>query len=185
MEITTPKHVLRKNLRTLSREVLTDDMRSRGARNICEQLLADPHFARAQSVGLYAALHDEPSLDHILLNMHSDKKFFLPRVEGPECINFYPFEGVDMLSRSSSFGIQEPTAGISETVDPMSLDLIVVPALAYDSYGYRLGRGKGYYDRYLALTDAYRIGVTFGLQKIASLPVDPWDKKMHIVYYAF
>ena len=58
----------------------------------------------------------------------------------------------------------------------------MVPALCFDKKGYRLGRGKGYYDRFLALCpQAYKIGVTIGMMSVEELPGDPWDLPMHEV----
>lgn len=58
----------------------------------------------------------------------------------------------------------------------------MVPGMAFDADGNRLGRGKGYYDRFLALVpDAYKIGVCFPFQKFPAVPVDDNDVKMDII----
>ena len=110
------------------------------------------------------------------------KSVYLPRVLGEEEMAFYPFVSWDSLERSRSFGLYEPTLD-HKAVAPEQLDLLIIPALAFDSEGYRLGRGKGYYDRYLAQTKARRIGVSFGLLRPRHLPTEPWDLPMDRVYY--
>ena len=141
-------------------------MREAGSRSIVAQLAQHPLWLEARRVALYSALPDEPSLQ-ALIEGTSDKELFLPRVLDGETMAFYPFVGSHAL----------------EPVDPRSLDLIIIPALAYDASGYRLGRGKGYYDRYLATTPAHRLGVTFGLRRIEALPHDPWDLPVEEVLY--
>ena len=90
-------------------------------------------------------------------------------------MDFFPFSGWQALEQSGSFGIYEPRLE-EGAVHPRTLDLLIIPALAYDKAGYRLGRGKGYYDRYLQRADrAHRLGVTFALHPIEQLPHDPWD----------
>ena len=97
-------------------------------------------------------------------------------------MDFFAFAGWQELEQSGSFGIYEPRHKADGAVDPATLDLLVIPALAYDQAGYRLGRGKGYYDRYLSrCPHASRIGVTFALRPIACLPHDPWDLPVEAV----
>ena len=176
------KKTLRQELRQLSREVLTAPMREAGSRSIVAQLSTHPLWIEARRVALYSALPDEPSLQ-ALFEGTSDKELFLPRVLDGETMAFYPFVGSHALEQSGSFGIWEPKLEEAEPVDPQKLDLIIIPALAYDASGYRLGRGKGYYDRYLARTRARRLGVSFGLLHPDHLPTDPWDLPMDHVYY--
>ena len=91
-------------------------------------------------------------------------------------MDFFAFSGWQTLEQSGSFGIYEPRLEERAAVEPSTLDLLIIPALAYDQAGYRLGRGKGYYDRYLQRANcAHRLGVTFALHPIEQLPHDPWD----------
>lgn len=176
------KKTLRQELRQLSREVLTDPLREAGSRSIVAQLSAHPLWKKARRVALYSALPDEPSL-RALIEGTTDKELFLPRVLDGETMAFYPYIGSHALEQSGSFGIWEPKLEEAEPVDPRTLDLIIIPALAYDASGYRLGRGKGYYDRYLATCPAHRLGVTFGLRRIKELPHEPWDLPVEEVLY--
>ena len=78
-----------------------------------------------------------------------------------------------------AFHIEEPTG--ENTVDPADIELIVVPAVAYDRKGNRLGRGKGFYDRLLRTTKATKIGVGYEFQLLDEIPVEPHDVGMDIV----
>lgn len=175
------KASLRKELRARSKTALTEALRSRGSASIVEQLLQHPLWQSAKRIGLYMALPDEPSLTE-LLERATDKELFLPRVLDGETMAFYAYAPEQALERSASFGLLEPRLDGVE-VDPQRLDLLVIPALAYDRAGYRLGRGKGYYDRYLTRTAARRLGVTFGLLRFDSLPHDAWDLPVEDVLY--
>lgn len=176
------KQELRTKLRQLSKAIQPTE-REQWSVQLTEQIVQHPHWQRAQHIGLYMALEDEPDLD-LLLRETSGKHFYLPRVLDEERMCFLPYTGVQDLESSIHFSLREPKLSEQAAVDPALLDLILVPALAYDSQGYRLGRGKGYYDRYLAhCCSAYRLGLSFGLVRPQQLPHDPWDLAMHEVLY--
>ena len=176
------KPTLRRELRALSREHLTDELRLTGSASIISQLRQHPLWQQAQHVALYAALPDEPNLRTLIDEVATTKQVYLPRVLDGETMDFFAFSGWQELEQSGSFGIYEPRHEADGAVDPATLDLLVIPALAYDQAGYRLGRGKGYYDRYLSrCPHASRIGVTFALRPIACLPHDPWDLPVEAV----
>ncbi len=81
------------------------------------------------------------------------------------------------------FGIEEPGAG--EAVLPQNLDLVLLPLVAWDKCGRRLGMGAGYYDRALAAvadrSHPLRVGIAYEVQKVPELPADPWDVHLHQV----
>ena len=79
---------------------------------------------------------------------------------------------------ASGFGLREPAADNPE-VPLDQIDVMVIPGLAFDSTGTRLGWGKGYYDRALALTRAVRIGYCFALQIVPHVPRESYDIPMH------
>lgn len=72
------------------------------------------------------------------------------------------------------YGLSEPEHAAPE-VDPQDLDLIVVPGVAFDIRGFRLGYGAGYYDRFLAGTDAYKLGLAYDFQVVNEVPTDSYD----------
>lgn len=76
----------------------------------------------------------------------------------------------------ADFGILEPPSGTS-TLDPLELDLILVPGLAFTDRGYRIGFGGGYYDRFLPTTQGTTIGLCY-TGFIQDLPLDPWDQQV-------
>lgn len=139
-----------------------------------EKLAAHPRFIDAGRVMLYASLPDEvETLPFIELWRHR-KTIILPTVVGDDII---PVElAGETVFAEGDFHIPEPQN------HPYSgdFDLIVVPGMAFDSDGHRLGRGRGYYDRFLSLhPNVYTIGLCFDFQLVASVPSEPHDRLMN------
>jgi 5-formyltetrahydrofolate cyclo-ligase len=90
-------------------------------------------------------------------------------------------DGFDELEKGR-YGIRAPEAGRLRPVPSGEIDAVVVPAVAFDRRGYRVGYGGGYYDRFLpAATRAIRIGAAFACQIIKGIPVGPYDVKMDCI----
>lgn len=136
-------------------------------------------FARARTVALFAALRDEPDTRPLLARWSGARRLALPRVEG-DTMRFFLYDPSAM--RRGAFGIDEPGPGAVEC-PPSEIDLMVVPGVAFTAAGDRLGRGRGYYDRYLSLPGlrAVRVGVCYAHQLLAGLPVEPHDVRMDCV----
>lgn len=165
------KQLLRKRMRQLNRAVSAAGRRAAGER-LCRRVEALPEFAAAHCVALFAALADEPDTAPMLGRWAAGRRLVLPRVEG-EVMHFYDYDPATV--RSGSFGIDEPQQGIA--CPPADIDLIVVPGVAFTASGFRLGRGRGYYDRYLA-QPGFRgctVGVCYAHQLVDTLPVEPHD----------
>lgn len=141
---------------------------------IATQLEAHALFQRAHVVLLYSALPDEPQLEVLFNRWYGEKRLLLPVVEGDD-LKLREFEGWDSV-KSGRFGVLEPVGPFYE--DFLSIDLMILPGVAFDYAGHRMGRGKGYYDRFLslpAIRSVYKIGVCFDFQLLSQIPVDSWD----------
>lgn len=133
-------------------------------------------------IGLYAAMDDEINLDFLIINLLKEGKIVvLPKIEG-EDINFYQIKSLDELVISSGkYQIREPKP--IELFDKKDIDVILVPGLGFDKENNRLGRGKGYYDRYLKNYCGMTIGVGFAEQIVDKLPTDENDIKVKLMVY--
>lgn len=170
------KQEYRQEYRAIRRLGIDEALRQSTSARIIEQL-RERIRPQGLNIGCYMAMADEPDILPLVLQWQSEANVYLPRVEGEEEMNFYRFTSLDSLTQEGRYQIFEPR-GEDEPIEPSLLDIIIVPAVAFDSAGYRLGRGKGYYDRYLAKTQARRIGTTLSLMTIDTLPHDPWDLPM-------
>lgn len=144
-------------------------------------------FRHARRIAAYRPLPDELSLDTVLLcSEWKEGKFCFPRVEG-EDIRFYEADSEERF-RSGAFSIEEPDMSC-EKVDPDDIDIILVPAVAYGMDGTRIGRGKGFYDRFISqsfescgkIEGKYRIGVVPACRVLGQVPSDSWDMKVDAI----
>jgi 5-formyltetrahydrofolate cyclo-ligase len=156
-------------------QALGDNAR-RGAL-VQEHVVKSSEFQAAKIVGAYFATGSEVKTDLLIGEARRlGKVVALPRTEG-DMINFYEMSSTNELI-AGRFGIMEP-----QPVHPARrMDLLVVPGIAFDKKGYRLGYGKGYYDRYLSeKKPQFTIGLAYNFQLLESLPHDAHDAKMDAI----
>ena len=111
----------------------------------------------------------------------SAKRVCVPVLEkGSDNLKVVEIESLDNLS-PGSFGILEPSAAARRSVAPTEWDLAVVPGIAFDRSGHRLGFGRGYYDRLLAETQATALALAFGFQVTEPFPTMPQDIDMDLI----
>lgn len=173
------KQQLRKQAKTLSLALGAAE-RTRRSSDIREQVRALLARLSYRTIGLYMPMEDEVDLCPLFAVLEGEgKELYLPRVMDAERIAFYRYHAGDTLETNGAFALREPAP--SEYPAPDRLDVLIVPALHFYK-GYRLGRGKGYYDRYLAEHPAtHTIGVTLGVLGETPIPIDTWDIPMDYV----
>lgn len=137
-----------------------------------------PEFRAARTVAVFAALPDEPATDEVLARWAETRRVVLPRVEGDE-MRFYACRPDALVF--GAFGILEPQG--EQACSAGEIDLVICPGVAFTSDGRRLGRGRGYYDRYLGQSAfrGFRVGVCYAHQLVDDLPVEPHDVRMDVV----
>lgn len=143
------------------KSLLTALEKTRAAARVFARLEQSAAFALAENVLLYHSLPDELSTRDFLDRWAGRKHFFLPRVNGVD-LEILPYDRSRLAM--GAFHIEEPQG--DETTDIDQIELVVVPAVAYDRRGNRVGRGKGYYDRLLSRTRAAKIGVGYDFQLV-------------------
>ena len=169
MTKTELRREMRQRLRTLGAD------RAEKSRAICAAISAHPSFSRAQRVALYSPLPSEPDLD--TLWQHGPRTFCYPRVAG-EKIEFVEVARLeDLVAAAWNPWVREPALSESQIVSPSEIHLVLVPGLAFTREGARLGRGGGYYDRFLAQLprETTKLGVCFDLQLVEALPSESHD----------
>ena len=177
------KNDLRKEMRSVL-ATITPEQRHIRSLDVCHQLQDTPEFRRAETIMLFLSMEQEVETSTLVLQAWKEgKTVALPRVRWAEReIEPVAIKSLDTSPNPSMQGLRDPVGGT-----PISLariDLVAVPGLAFDRRGYRLGRGKGFYDRFLSKKDfrGLRIALCFQEQVLEDLlPVEPHDMPMNMI----
>lgn len=168
----TDKKNLRAEIKSLKKQHTKEQLLAQ-SEAILSKLEQHPDFKNARIVMIYSALPDEVQTQDFLEKWRHEKKIILPTVVGDDII---PVE----LAENTGFAV-----GDFNILEPQNepytgnFDLIVVPGVAFDRNGNRIGRGKGYYDRFLCKhLNVKRIGICFDFQIVKEVPTEPTDIKM-------
>ena len=168
------KKELRTIIKALKKQHTSDELGHQSA-IVCHKLEQHPDFIKAKRVMLYNALPDEVQTVDLIERWRKEKTIILPTVVGDDIVPV-------ALESNTGFAV-----GDFNILEPQNepytgdFDLIVVPGVAFDPKGNRMGRGKGYYDRLLPwLTNAYKAGICFSYQIVDEVPVEPTDIAMDI-----
>lgn len=170
------KNEIRRKMRGIKKNIGAEKLHAMSA-EAPALIESNPHYKSAKTVMLYYPLWDEVDCRALFERALSDgKQVILPTVKGDDIVPVEIF--ADTKWQVGDFNILEPIA------EPYTgkIDLVVVPGMAFDSKGNRLGRGKGYYDRFLNQhPNAYRLGLCFTFQMIETVPTEPFDWRMNEV----
>ena len=143
------------------------------------KIVAEPGYQQAKSVFCYVSIKKEPDTRALMQQILRDgKRLCVPRCKDDGSMEAVPVNDLDEL-KNGLFGIPEP----SDTIVPLGadeIDLMIVPALAADTNGNRLGKGKGYYDRFLKGRTKGIWIVTFFIR---DLPTEPHDVPGERVFF--
>lgn len=150
------------------------------AKRVFELIEQQPWFAQAQSVMLYYSLPDELPTHDVVRAWSRDKTIYLPRVAGDEIEVVRYHEGE--FATSARYGIEEP---LGPALTPSVIDLLIVPAIAVDEQCHRLGRGGGFYDRFMARQRVgTAIAVALDCQVVDTVPTLPHDIALQAIITA-
>ncbi len=138
-----------------------------------------PQFRDAQTILLYWSMEDEVQTHDFVNRWYQQKTLLLPCVDGDD-LRLRQYTGPECLKEGEQFGIGEPTG--PEFTDLNSVQMIIVPGVAFDRHNNRMGRGRGFYDRLLKSTpNAYKVGVAFNFQMVELVPTEEFDVPMNAV----
>lgn len=165
-------------MRALKRAVPMEE-KLRRSETVMAQVEQLEVFQRARTVLMYWSMDDEVQTHRFVERWYRDKVVLLPCVDGDD-LRLRQYTGPECLVAGEQFGIGEPTGPEWTALD--EVELIVVPGVAFDRTGNRMGRGRGFYDRLLKSTpNAVKIGVAYEFQMLEEIPVESHDVKMDIV----
>lgn len=179
--ISADKAALRVRIRE-SLAQLTPSQRTEGSAEVCRRVKTLALWRRVKAVMLFVPIQREINIWPLVLEaLSSGKRVYLPGYVADE--NCY----VPREIRTPETDLVPGHRGIPEPLNTLpttpvaTLDFLVIPGLAFDSEGRRLGRGKGYYDRLLVQTHGTTCGVGFDQQIVPNVPVEPHDMKLNLV----
>jgi len=150
------------------------------SQELCDRLTHWQIFQQAQNILAFTSFRQEPDLSP-LWQRFSDKTWGFSRCIEKDLI-WHQVAIADFESnmRSGTFGILEPCHNLP-IMDLQNIDLILIPAVACDRRGYRLGYGGGFYDRWLPNSTGLKIGIIFEQFYLDELPSDIWDVPLDVI----
>ncbi|CAK4245351.1 unnamed protein product [Aphanomyces euteiches] len=195
-EMKREKKALRKAIEREFKQLSRDEIDSTSAR-LASHVLASPEFIQAKSICAYLSMPKEASTSVIVdAILAQGKRLYVPKVTGPNAQDMVVLQvesrqDLDSFPKSK-WNIPEPELilpnGIPRlnAMETLDLDLILVPGVAFDRRGNRLGHGKGYYDsffeRYAAKTSdgnlPWTVGISLALQVVDHVPTLPHDRRL-------
>ena len=181
--MTSSRADIRKQIRK-QRQQLSESQRDAAALAIADNLARTTLFRQSRRIAGFIANDGEPSLDPLMqLAWRRHKQWHLPIIGLPNLNHlwFGRYDEDDELV-INRYGIPEPAIALHQTTPAWGLDLVLMPLVAFDADGNRLGMGKGYYDRTLKFLRHRRcwrkprlVGIAYEFQKIEQLPFQSWD----------
>ncbi len=175
------KTELREKYRAI-RESMPPDVKAETDRAIAKQVRRLWQYKKTDTVLIYVSTAIEVDTRTIICQALEDgKRVAVPRcVPGTRSMEFYYIHSIDDL-KPGMFGVLEPTPNPDNLLTDMDHGLCVVPAFSYDWQGFRLGYGKGYYDRFLSRFEGHIIGICYSNCVQRSLPHGRYDRPVELL----
>lgn len=182
------KKEVRKSIQLIKRN-LTDEYLSSASKKITNALMKTETFIKANTIMCYLSFGTEVNTTPIINECYKQGKTILIPIIMSNTDGTSYMEASELIDPNidlapGSMGILEPKESTIRIKDPKTIDLIVIPGLAFDKNGNRLGYGAGYYDYYLKRVrdDCYQIAITFSCQLIDTIPIEEHDRPIpHII----
>ena len=183
-DIKSEKKVIRKKIKQLFQKLESDDF-DRKSEEVLKKIINLPEWKNADTVIVFISLPDEIKTDNIIRRALAEgKKTAVPRIEKGDLI-FHYIKSPDSDFIIHPYGMPEPLPS-APVFEPEAADektLLLVPGLAFDSCCLRLGRGKGFYDRFLSGISASvkKIGIGYDFQIVESVPAEEHDFPLDMI----
>ena len=176
MQELTPKEQ-KKLLRPVCKQIRKDvPSKAQKSLQICQTLCSLPAYQNASTLLCYYGVGDDVATSALIETaLQQGKRVGVPRCYADSRMEFLEIQKPGDLTHRSAYGIPEAPDG-TPVIDPATADLILVPALAFDKTGFRIGYGKGYYDRYLKRCSGHSIGLCFDACLRDTLPKNQNDR---------
>ncbi len=178
------KKELRKKIIT-ERDLLTDEEIAEKSATIAGKLYSHPAFIQAEAIMYFISFGSEVNTRPMVEETIRQGKIALAPKAVPQSRELIPSRILDWESdlMPGYYNISEPRAGAVRPYAPEQIDLLIVPGVAFDLKGNRLGYGGGYYDRFFSLLKPGTplVALVFDLQIVPEVPVDVWDRRVDLI----
>lgn len=175
------KDALRRRMREMKQALSVGEMEARGAK-LGEMLRMQPVYRNAKTLYGFLPINQEIRTVPILRQAQAEgKRIAVPKVIGDE-VKFYYLDDFTQV-KVGCFGVSEPIDRLIPAEDEGAL--VLVPGLAFDRRGYRVGYGKGFYDRFLSRENAHpTVGLCYDFQLVDRIDKDEFDVPVELVLWA-
>lgn len=180
-DIRAEKNALREKFRA-KREALSCEEKSERDKSILNKLLSLSEYMHSSEIFTYVSKEKEIDTKRFIEKALQDRKqIFVPRcISGMPIMDFYEIHSLSDLAEGS-FGLLEPNPMQCQKIENVSRGLCILPGFCFDKAGYRLGYGKGYYDRFLAKFTGTTVGVCYASDVQNQLPHGYYDRPADIL----
>lgn len=174
------KEQIRNAMKKRRSELSPEEVRARSD-DVIARLTGQEVYRRAGCLASYVSVANEVDT-HALIHLALDrgKRVAAPVVKANRTLVHREIRSLAEL-KPSGVGLLEPSGEDGGVVPPHAFDIVLVPGLAFDRAGNRIGFGAGYYDRFLSLSPAFKIGLAYDFQVLDRLPAGPHDIPMDLV----
>ena len=183
-EIRAKKNALRKKYKKIRAEIVSENKAGLDL-TMTKTVLSSMSYKYCKTLLLFSSFGDEPDTSEIAKKALADgKRVFYPKSYDGGIIKFYKVNSMDELSESGMFGIKEPSEKTEEYEAQGTAELCLVPGLCFDKNGFRIGYGKGYYDRFLAKFKGIAAGFVYN-GCVSEEPIvfeKRYDKSVDIIF---
>ncbi len=184
-DIALQKQAIRDHLKKLRSDLSQDEV-FLASNKIQKRLFALPEVARSKTICFYVAKGNEVQTEHMIKeSLRTSRRVLVPLVDSQSQILLVSeLADYDQDLELGAFGVLEPKPMFRKTVTSAEASLVLVPGVAFDERGHRLGYGKGYYDKFLSdlsqrRSDAKFIGLAYDFQVLKIIPHGPSDISLH------
>ncbi|MFA4814498.1 MAG: 5-formyltetrahydrofolate cyclo-ligase [Candidatus Gracilibacteria bacterium] len=172
------KNAIRNQMRE-QRQTLSPALHAEKSKEIRHRLEGFPAFKTAGKMLIYVSAKEEVDTHGLIKDaLKQGRKVYVPKIQNGSIAICPLYEWKDL--EPGTFGILEPCEILEET-RPEEMDIIIVPGLAFDVHGHRVGYGKGYYDKLLKRTRGYKVGLAFCEQMIEKVPTETHDVPLDLI----
>ena len=178
-EIRTVKKEMREKYMAMRNE-MPADMRASFDKRIFDRICASITYRHSNEILLYASMNSEIDTWHLFETaLRNGKKVAFPRTYDDNTMRFFYCTSKDDMEKRSN-GIYEPFETLPEYV-PNPLTICVIPAIVFDKDGYRIGYGRGFYDRFLSDFPGVKMGLVYSSMIVPKVPRGRFDKYVDII----